>query len=191
MRKVKSGEVKSLPAGKSHIAVFSWILVPVHLTPNIFLLKATLLPLSEAWLAHQLCSLSQACFSAYQGRVMTRVAQLTSQLASVVTCEAHNPVSLNGDCQRRAGQVRQGRQGDHGCIAGHLQKEDKGRLEPWNGLAQPIVLHRVIHLTPRGTSKWTQKTFQRKRCNVSMEPNIIVLILIIFFFLPHQHQIRC
>lgn len=84
---------------------------------------------------------------------MMRLAQLTSQLASVVTCEAHNPVSLNGDCQCRAGQVCQGRQGDHGYIAGHLQKEGKGSLEPQNGLAQPIVVHRVIYLTPRGTSK--------------------------------------
>ena len=84
---------------------------------------------------------------------MMRVSQLTSQLASVVTCEAHNPVSLNSGCQRHAGQVCQGCQGDHGCIAGHLQKEGKGRLELRNGLAQSIVLHRVIHLTPRGTSK--------------------------------------
>lgn len=75
---------------------------------------------------------------------MTRVAQLTGQLALVVTCEAHNPVPLNGDGQCGAGQVRQGCQANHSYIAGHLQKEGKGSWEPKSSLSQRIVVHTVI-----------------------------------------------
>lgn len=75
---------------------------------------------------------------------MTTVAQLTSQLASVVTCEAYDSFPLNGDGQCSAGRVHQGRQGNHSCITGHLQKEGKGSLELKNRLSQPIVTHTVI-----------------------------------------------
>lgn len=68
---------------------------------------------------------------------MPRAAQLTGQLASVVTCEAHNPAPLDGDGQRRAGQVCQSRQGNHSCIAGHLQKEGKGSWNPRTDFLSP------------------------------------------------------
>lgn len=115
--------------------------------------------------------------------------QITSQLASVVMCEAHDPVLLNGDAQCGAGQVRQGCQEYHSRVAGHLQQGGKGSVESKNELSQPIVVHTtVFSLAAQGTSTMNTKTFENKSFDVGLKHNVTVLILPIFF-LPHQRQI--